>query len=66
MELTPQLLETQQFPEKWRGYDQDAVDEFLDGVFTPKIDLTQHDISSLDGSAMRGRADRVLKEILGK
>ena len=32
MELTPQLLETQQFPEKWRGYDQDAVDEFLERV----------------------------------
>ncbi|MCA9673219.1 MAG: hypothetical protein KC503_46835 [Myxococcales bacterium] len=43
-----------------------AVDEFHDGVFTPKIDLTQHDINSLDGSAVRGRADRVLKEILGK
>ncbi len=32
MELTPQLLETQQFPEKWRGYDQDAVDDFLERV----------------------------------
>ncbi|MFT7646006.1 MAG: DivIVA domain-containing protein [Candidatus Poriferisodalaceae bacterium] len=32
MELTPQLLETQQFPEKFRGYDCDAVDDFLERV----------------------------------
>ena len=32
MELTPQLLETQQFPEKFRGYDCDDVDDFLERV----------------------------------
>ena len=32
MELTPQLLETQHFPERFRGYDPDAVDDFLERV----------------------------------
>ena len=32
MELTPKLLETQHFPERFRGYDPDAVDDFLEGV----------------------------------
>ena len=32
MELTPDLLETQQFPERFRGYDPDSVDDFLERV----------------------------------
>ena len=32
MELTPELLETQHFPERFRGYDPDAVDDFLERV----------------------------------
>lgn len=32
MELTPKLLETQHFPERFRGYDPDAVDDFLERV----------------------------------
>ena len=30
MELTPKLLETQHFPERFRGYDPEAVDDFLE------------------------------------
>ncbi|HEC08990.1 MAG TPA: DivIVA domain-containing protein [Acidimicrobiales bacterium] len=41
MELTPQLLETQQFPEKWRGYDQDAVDDFLERVGVAVAELQE-------------------------
>lgn len=41
MELTPQLLETQQFPEKFRGYDCDAVDDFLERVGVGVADLLQ-------------------------
>ena len=32
MELTPKLLETQHFPERFRGYDPEAVDDFLERV----------------------------------
>ena len=32
MKLTPVLLETQQFPERFRGYDPDSVDDFLERV----------------------------------
>jgi tetratricopeptide (TPR) repeat protein len=42
-----------------------AADEFHAKVFAPKIDLTQRDINSLDGSAVRGDADEVLKQVLG-
>lgn len=43
-----------------------AIDRFHDTVFAPLIDLTQQDISSLDGSAVRGRADEVLREVFGQ
>ena len=43
-----------------------AVDAFHDEVFAPKIDLTQQDINSLDGSAVRGSADRLLRQVLGE
>lgn len=43
-----------------------AIDVFHDEVFAPQIDLTQHDINSLDGSAVRGHADEVLREVLGQ
>ncbi|MFH1131144.1 MAG: hypothetical protein V1754_07400 [Pseudomonadota bacterium] len=42
------------------------IDEFCEQVFAPKIDLTQQDINSLDGSAVRGHVDTVLREVLGK
>lgn len=32
MDVTPELIETVDFPEKFRGYDQDAVDAFLVSV----------------------------------
>ncbi|MDE0874347.1 MAG: DivIVA domain-containing protein [Acidimicrobiales bacterium] len=32
MKMTPVLLETQQFPERFRGYDPDSVDDFLERV----------------------------------
>ena len=43
-----------------------AVDAFHRTVFAPRIDLTQQDINSLDGSAVRGTADQVLKNVLQK
>ena len=43
-----------------------ALDRFHEKVFAPKIDLTQRDINSLDGSAVRGDADEVLRDVLGK
>lgn len=41
------------------------IDAFHRQAFAPKIDLTQQDINSLDGSAIRGRADDVLDTVLG-
>jgi hypothetical protein len=43
-----------------------VIDAFHEQVFAPKIDLTQQDINSLDGSAVRGRADDVLEQVLGR
>ena len=43
-----------------------ALDRFHIKVFAPRIDLTQRDINSLDGSAVRGDADEVLRGVLGK
>lgn len=42
------------------------IDRFHQAAFSPRIDLTQADINSLDGSAVRGRADDVLKQVLGQ
>jgi tetratricopeptide (TPR) repeat protein len=42
------------------------VDAFHETVFAPLIDLTQQDINSLDGSAVRARADEVLEKVFGK
>ena len=44
----------------------EAADAFHAKLFAPLIDLTQQDINSLDGRAVRGRADEVLKEVLGQ
>lgn len=51
--------------------DEDAriakvLDDFHQKAFAPLIDLTQQDINSLDGSAVRGSADQLLKDVLGK
>ncbi len=43
-----------------------VLDRFHRKVFAPKIDLTQRDINSLDGSAVRGDADEVLRQVLGE
>jgi hypothetical protein len=43
-----------------------AIDTFHRKVFAPKVDLTQRDINSLDGSAVRGDADELIKDVLGK
>ena len=43
-----------------------VLDRFHRKVFAPKIDLTQRDINSLDGSAVRGDADAVLRQVLGE
>lgn len=43
-----------------------AIDAFHERVFSPKVDLTQRDINSLDGSAVRGDADLLLEGVLGK
>ena len=39
-----------------------VIDEFHNTVFAPLVDLTQQDINSLDGSAVRARASDVLRE----
>ena len=48
MKLTPRLLETQQFPEKFRGYDRAAVNDFLLRVAMGLTDLQDRleDVSS--------------------
>ncbi|PIE17926.1 MAG: hypothetical protein CSA65_07160 [Proteobacteria bacterium] len=51
--------------------DEDArvvkvIDDFHEKAFAPLIDLTQQDINSLDGSAVRGSADQLLEDVLGK
>jgi|TARA_B110000438_G_scaffold45544_1_gene45665 DivIVA domain-containing protein len=48
MKLTPRLLETQQFPEKFRGYDRTAVNDFLLRVAMGLTDLQDRleDVSS--------------------
>jgi len=43
-----------------------VADAFHDKAFSPRIELTQSDINSLDGSPMRVDADRVLQQVLGK
>ena len=43
-----------------------VLDRFHRKVFAPKIDLTQREINSLDGSAVRGDADSVLRDVLGE
>lgn len=43
-----------------------AIDAFHELVFAPMIDLTQQDMRTLDGSAVKGRADEVLEEVFGK
>jgi len=42
----------------------EALDMFHRDVFSPRVDLTQWDINSLDGSAIKGDADDVLKGVL--
>ena len=44
----------------------EALDAFHREVFSPRVDLTQWDINSLDGSAVRGDADDVLRGVLGR
>jgi tetratricopeptide (TPR) repeat protein len=43
-----------------------VIDDFHQKAFAPLIDLTQQDINSLDGSAVRGSADQLLEDVLGK
>jgi hypothetical protein len=43
-----------------------VIDRFHTKVFAPKVDLTQRDINSLDGSAVRGDADELIEKVLGK
>jgi tetratricopeptide (TPR) repeat protein len=43
-----------------------AIAAFPAKAFAPKVDLTQRDINSLDGSAVRGEADDVLRQVLGQ
>ena len=42
-----------------------ALDAFHSAAFSPKVALTQSDLSSLDGSPIRVSADEVLKGVLG-
>jgi tetratricopeptide (TPR) repeat protein len=42
-----------------------ALDAFHEAAFSPKVALSQSDLSSLDGSPVRVSADQVVKGILG-
>lgn len=42
-----------------------ALDAFHEAAFSPKVALSQSDLSSLDGSPVRVNADQVVKGILG-
>ena len=43
-----------------------SIDRFHDQVFAPRIELTQSDINSLDGRAVRGDAKGAIDALLGK
>ena len=43
-----------------------TVDRFHDQVFSPRIELTQSDINSLDGRAVRGDAKGAIDALLGR
>ena len=43
-----------------------ALDAFHDEAFSPKLELTQTDINSLDGRAVRQSASEAIKGLLGK
>jgi tetratricopeptide (TPR) repeat protein len=43
-----------------------ALDAFHDAAFSPKLELTQTDINSLDGRAVRQSASDAIKGLLGK
>ena len=45
---------------------EDVLDRFHDRMFSPKVELTQSDINSLDGRTGRIDADQALEEIMGK
>mgnify|MGYP006093162289 CR=1 FL=1 len=55
---------------KKEGHDEDlivtAIDAFHDQVFSPKLELTQSDITSLDGRAVRQDARGAVDALLGK
>jgi hypothetical protein len=42
----------------------DALDAFQGTAFSPRVSITQEDVSSLDGSPVRVSADEVLKKVL--
>ena len=44
----------------------EAIDAFLDRAFSPKVDLTQADINTLDGSTIRIDAQDALRAVLGE
>lgn len=43
----------------------EIVGHFLHAVFTPKVDLSQKDLNSLDGSPVQITADQALENLLG-
>tara|TARA_B100000902_G_C26538632_1_gene541402 strand:- start:51 stop:533 length:483 start_codon:yes stop_codon:yes gene_type:complete len=43
-----------------------AIDAFHDKAFSPRLELTQSDVSSLDGSTVRQDARSALDSLLGK
>ena len=43
-----------------------AIDAFHDQAFSPRLELTQSDVSSLDGSTVRQDSRRALDALLGK
>ena len=47
--------------EKW-----DTIDAFHRQVFAPGIELSQSDMSSLDGRAVEGDAQSVIEDLIGR
>ncbi|MBV71863.1 MAG: hypothetical protein CMH52_11080 [Myxococcales bacterium] len=43
-----------------------AIDAFHDDAFSPKIEMTQSDISSLDGRAIRSDAKQAIDSLIGR
>ena len=65
MDVTPQLIEQIEFSEKFRGYDPDQVDDFLERVGASLAELTA-EVAELGNRAERAEAEAtMLRESAG-